>query len=126
MISVVILGAGNVGTHLVKAVQSADNLSLIQWFFRDPKAIKSPIKDVEFCHDLDRLKLADVYIIAVSDKAISDVSKQLPFENRLVVHTSGSIPMKQLDMKHRRGVFYPLQTFSLASEVGFSEVPFCI
>mgnify|MGYP006423044803 FL=1 len=126
MISVVILGAGNVGTHLVKAVQSADNLSLIQWFFRDPKTIKSPIKDVEFCHDLDRLKLADVYIIAVSDKAISDVSKQLPFENRLVVHTSGSIPMKQLDMKHRRGVFYPLQTFSLASEVGFSEVPFCI
>jgi predicted short-subunit dehydrogenase-like oxidoreductase (DUF2520 family) len=34
--------------------------------------------------------------------------------------------MKQLDMKHRRGVFYPLQTFSLTSEVAFSDVPFCI
>ena len=126
MISVVILGAGNVGTHLVKAVQAAENLSLVQWYCRDPKAIKLAIKDIELCHDFDRLKLADVYIIAVSDKAISDLSKQLPFENRLVVHTSGSIPMKQLDMKHRRGVFYPLQTFSLASEVAFSEVPFCI
>ena len=126
MISVVILGAGNVGTHLVKAVQAAENLNLIQWYCRDPKAIKLPVKDVEFCHDLERLKLADVYIIAVSDKAISELSKQLPFENRLVVHTSGSVAMKQLDMKHRRGVFYPLQTFSLTSEVSFSEVPFCI
>jgi predicted short-subunit dehydrogenase-like oxidoreductase (DUF2520 family) len=126
MISVVILGAGNVGTHLVKAVQTAENLNLIQWYFRDSKAIQLPIKDVELCHDLNRLKLADVYIIAVSDKAVSDLSKQLPFENRLVVHTSGSVAMKQLDMKHRRGVFYPLQTFSLTSDVAFSDVPFCI
>lgn len=126
MISVSILGAGNVGTHLMRAVQSAKNLNLVQWYSRNPKAVKFPIKDIEFCHDLERLKMADVYIIAVSDKAISDLSKQLPFENRLVVHTSGSIAMKHLDIKHRRGVFYPLQTFSLTSEVAFSEVPFCI
>jgi len=126
MISVSILGAGNVGTHLMRAVQSAKNLNLVQWYSRNPKAVKFPIKDIEFCHDLERLKMADVYIIAVSDKAISDLSKQLPFENRLVVHTSGSVAMKHLDIKHRRGVFYPLQTFSLTSEVAFSEVPFCI
>ena len=126
MISVVILGAGNVGTHLVKAIQAAENLNLIQWYFRDSKAIQLAINEVELCHDLNRLKLADVYIIAISDKAVSDLSKQLPFENRLVVHTSGSVAMKQLDMKHRRGVFYPLQTFSLTSDVAFSEVPFCI
>ena len=55
MISVVILGAGNVGTHLVKAVQNAKNLDLIQWYSRNPKAVKFPIKDIEFCDDLDRL-----------------------------------------------------------------------
>ncbi len=126
MISVVILGAGNVGTHLVKAVQASENLNLVQWYCRDPKTIKLPVKDVELCTNLEDLKMADVYIIAVSDKAVSDLSKQLPFENRLVVHTSGSVAMKHLDMKHRRGVFYPLQTFSLASEVAFSDVPFCI
>ena len=58
MISIVILGAGNVGTHLVKAVQAAENLSLIQWYCRDSKAIKLAIKDVELCHDLEHLKLA--------------------------------------------------------------------
>ena len=57
MISVVILGAGNVGTHLVKAIQAAENLNLIQWYFRDSKAIQFPIKDVELCHDLNRLKI---------------------------------------------------------------------
>ena len=126
MISVVILGAGNVGTHLVKAVQSAKNLNLVQWYCRDPKAIQCPVKSIELCHDVKNLKMADVYVIAVSDKAVSELSKQLPFENRLVVHTSGSVALKLLDMKHRRGVFYPLQTFSVNSELDFSEVPFCI
>ena len=126
MISVVILGAGNVGTHLVKAVQSAKNLNLVQWYCRDPKAIQWPVKSIELCHDVKDLKMADVYMIAVSDKAVSELSKQLPFENRLVVHTSGSVALKLLDMKHRRGVFYPLQTFSANSELDFSEVPFCI
>ena len=126
MISVIILGAGNVGTHLIKAIQAAKNLSLVQWYCRDPKGVKAPIKDVELCHDLKDLKIADVYIIAVSDKAVSELSKHLPFENRLVVHTSGNVAMKRLDMKHRRGVFYPLQTFSKSFELSFSEVPFCI
>ena len=126
MISVIILGAGNVGTHLVKAVRASKNLNLVQWYCRGPKAIKFPIKGIDLCHDLEQLKEADVYIIAVSDKAVSEVSKQLPFENRLVVHTSGSVAMKELDMKLRRGVFYPLQTFSATSELSFSEVPFCI
>jgi predicted short-subunit dehydrogenase-like oxidoreductase (DUF2520 family) len=126
MISVIILGAGNVGTHLVKAVRASKNLNLVQWYCRGPKAIKFPIKGIDLCHDLEQLKKADVYIIAVSDKAVSEVSKQLPFENRLVVHTSGSVAMKELDMKLRRGVFYPLQTFSKTSDLEFSEVPFCI
>ena len=126
MISVVILGTGNVGTHLVKAIQAAEHINLVQWYCRNPKAIKSEVNAVELCHDLEQLKLADVYIIAVSDKAISAISNQLPFENRLVVHTSGSVAMKQLDLKLRRGVFYPLQTFSATSELHFSDVPFCI
>jgi len=126
MISVVVIGAGNVGSHLVKAFQSAENINLVQWYSRDKKSIEAPTKEIELCHDLNNLKSADVYIIAVSDKAIEALSKQLPFKNRLVVHTSGSEALKKLDMKHKRGVFYPLQTFSKTSELDFSQVPFCI
>ena len=56
---------------------------------------------------------ADLYIIAVSDAAIEKVSTQLVFKNRLVVHTSGSIPLTILNPNNRKGVFYPLQTLSL-------------
>jgi predicted short-subunit dehydrogenase-like oxidoreductase (DUF2520 family) len=126
MISVVVIGAGNVGSHLVKAFQSAEKINLVQWYSRDKKSIGVPTKEIELCHDLKDLKNADVYIIAITDKAIEDLSKQLAFENRLVVHTSGSEALKKLDMKHKRGVFYPLQTFSKGTELDFSEVPFCI
>ena len=39
----------------------------------------------------------------------------LPFENRLVVHTSGTSALNSISEKQRRGVFYPLQTFSKES-----------
>src|SRR5690606_41672406 len=82
--------------------------------------------EVEITDDISSLKEADVYIIAVSDDAISGLSSELPFTNRLVVHTSGSVGVHELDKKHRRGVFYPLQTFSKEAQVNFKNVPICI
>ena len=76
--------------------------------------------------ELSQLQTVDVTIIAVSDNAIADVSKQLPFENQLVVHTSGSLSMEALDPKNRKGVFYPLQTFSKSKEVDFKVIPICL
>jgi predicted short-subunit dehydrogenase-like oxidoreductase (DUF2520 family) len=69
---------------------------------------------------------ADLYLVAVSDDAVSDVSKSLRFEDRLVAHTSGTLPMEAMDGKNRRAVFYPLQTFSRARRVDFSKVPVCL
>jgi predicted short-subunit dehydrogenase-like oxidoreductase (DUF2520 family) len=43
-----------------------------------------------------------------------------------VIHTSGSVAIKKLSDKNRKGVFYPLQTFSKDSEVDFSEIPICL
>jgi len=67
-----------------------------------------------------------VYVIAVSDDVISELSSRLPFEGRLVVHTSGSASVYDIDMKHKRGVLYPLQSFSKASDMDFANVPICI
>ncbi len=54
---------------------------------------------VEQCNNLSKLATADVYIMAVSDNHVESLSNQLPFENRLVVHTSGSVPMRHLNKK---------------------------
>jgi len=126
MISVVLIGAGNVAIHLYKAFNNAENIVVNQWYNRGLKPLQPFKNNVEITNDLSQLKNADIYIIAVSDDAISQLSSQLLFENRFVVHTSGSKSLHNLDKKHQRGVFYPLQTFSKNTELNFETVPFCI
>ena len=126
MISVVILGAGNVATYLFKAFNKAKNIKINQWYSRNLKSINPYKNKVGIIDDFTQLLNADVYIIAVSDDAISEVSNQLPFKNKLVVHTSGSISIRAINKKLKRGVFYPLQTFSKDSDMGFKNVPICI
>ncbi|WP_091424421.1 Rossmann-like and DUF2520 domain-containing protein [Formosa sp. Hel1_31_208] len=126
MISVVILGAGNVAHHLYKAFSASKAVKVKQWYNRHLKTIETFKNEVAITDNLSELTKADIYIIAVSDDAITDLSKRLPFEDRLVVHTSGSATAYDLDKKNRRGVFYPLQTFSKAADIDFSQVPICL
>jgi predicted short-subunit dehydrogenase-like oxidoreductase (DUF2520 family) len=126
MISVVIIGAGNVATHVFKAFNKTEQISVIQWYNRSLNALVSYKNQVDITDDLSQLKTADLYILAVSDDAIKPLSSQLPFENRLVVHTSGAVGIYDIDKKHKRGVFYPLQTFSKTAEIDFKNVPICI
>lgn len=126
MISIVILGAGNVATHLFKAFQTTKEVSVIQWYNRSLDTISSYKNTVDITDDLKALKDADVYILAVSDDVIAELSSKLPFENKLVVHTSGSVSVYDIDKKHKRGVLYPLQTFSKQTEMDFANVPICV
>ena len=126
MISVILLGAGNVATHLYKAFSNSETVSVKQWYNRTRSSISSYSNDVEITDSLEELKEADVYIIAVSDDSIAQLSTDLPFTNRFVVHTSGSVAMHDIDKKNQIGVFYPLQTFSKDADIDFSEVPICV
>jgi len=126
MISVIILGAGNVATHLHKAFKEADGVTVIQWYNRNLKSLQAHKNDVEIISDISKLKEADIYVLAVSDDAVVELSAKLPFKDRLVVHTSGSVNIHDMDKKNKRGVFYPLQTFSKDTEIDFTEIPICI
>lgn len=86
----------------------------------------SPFEDIPFTDDVSKIKEADIYIIGIPDDAISSFSSSLPFQNRLVVHTSGGVSMDALSNKNRRGIFYPLQTFSKQREIDFKNIPICI
>ncbi|MDP5081372.1 MAG: hypothetical protein NWP87_01860 [Winogradskyella sp.] len=126
MISVVLLGAGNVATHLYKAFSKAENVSVVQWYNRTRSTISPYANEVDITDRLDELKEADLYILAVSDDSIAQLSQDLPFKNRLIAHTSGSVAMHDLDKKNKIAVFYPLQTFSKDLDLDFTEVPICI
>ena len=123
MIKVVLIGSGNVAQHLIKAFAKSAIIDVIQVFSRQKEAVTSLLDSNKITDNFNDLAEADLYIIAVSDDAIATVSSQLPFENRLVVHTSGSVPLDALDNKNRKGSFYPLQTFSKKAEVDFSQIP---
>lgn len=126
MISVVVIGSGNVANHLILTFCENKSIDLVQVYSRKSTFFPDCLSNSKITHDLSHLVEADVYIIAVSDNAIAEVSSKLPFENKLVVHTSGSMPMEILDKKNHQGVFYPLQTFSKEKEIEFSKVPICI
>ena len=126
MITVTILGAGNVASHLYKAFKNAKDVTVKQWYNRTYSDISSYANEVDTIDDLSKLEDSDIYIMAVSDDSIASLSRALPFENRLVAHTSGSVSIHDLDKKNQRAVFYPLQTFSKDAELNFSEIPICI
>ena len=126
MITVTILGAGNVASHLYKAFKNDKDVTVKQWYNRTYSDISSYANEVNTIDDLSKLEDADIYIMAVSDDSIASLSRALPFENRLVAHTSGSVSIHDLDKTNQRAVFYPLQTFSKDAELNFSEIPICI
>ncbi|MFV5699283.1 Rossmann-like and DUF2520 domain-containing protein [Flavobacterium sp. ZT3R17] len=130
MIKVIIIGSGNVAQHLIAAFQDSQNLGseieLVQVFSRQPANLSLVLDYDKITDNWDTLVEADLYIIAVSDDAIAEVSSQLPFKNRLVVHTSGSVSLNTLNDNNRKGVFYPLQTFTKNKAVDFKSIPICL
>lgn len=126
MVSIVIIGSGNVAQHLITAFLQSNEVELVQVFSRQKEKVSHLISLDKIVSDYTEIKSADVYLLAVSDNVIAEVSEKLPFENRLVVHTSGSMPMEVLNIKNRRGVFYPLQTFTKNKSVDFKAIPICL
>ena len=125
MVSVVIVGTGNVAKHLFDAFQTSKKVKVSQvigrnksklQYFENRTATTSNFKDVIS---------SEVNIIAVSDDFISEVSSNFDKSDSLVVHTSGSVSMSELTTK-RKGVFYPLQTFTESQQVDFKSIPICI
>lgn len=130
MIKVAIIGSGNVAQHLIVAFQNSqtkdNSVELVQIFSRKREKLLHLINLDRITDDYEKLAEADVYIIAVPDDGIAAVVAQIPFKNRLVVHTSGSFPLSALNENNRRGVFYPLQTFSKNKTVDFTTIPICL
>jgi predicted short-subunit dehydrogenase-like oxidoreductase (DUF2520 family) len=126
MIKITLIGSGNVAQHLIKAFEKSEFIELTEVFSRKKETLENLLDSDKIITDFANLKKADLYIIAVTDDVINEVSKQIPFRDKLVVHTSGTSPIDDLDSKNRKGVFYPLQTFSKNKAVDFSVIPICL
>lgn len=112
-----VVGKGNVGTHLHRALSKANEVSLI-----DSRTLAGSPADSE------------VIIIAVNDAAIEETARRIneltreTYLSPIIVHTSGSVGIDILGKAgvERAGVFYPLQTFSRDMELDYSHIPLFI
>jgi predicted short-subunit dehydrogenase-like oxidoreductase (DUF2520 family) len=104
---IVVIGQGNVAWHLCR------------WL--------APIAEVIHVNSrsLEGLPAkADLYIISVSDGAIASVAQKLTNVDGVVVHTSGSSDIDTLPAEiKRRGVLYPMQTFTKGKELEYNTIP---
>ncbi|MBT8294770.1 MAG: DUF2520 domain-containing protein [Eudoraea sp.] len=126
MLSIVLIGTGNVAQQLHAAMSNNEEVKIVQVIGRNKKKL-TPFKNYpKTSTDYDNISDANIYIIAVNDDSISTVSQHFKNKSGLVLHTSGSMPLSVLPKSVRRGVFYPLQTISKDRNIDFSEVPICI
>ena len=130
--NIAIIGSGNVATALAKAY-AEKNINIVQVLSKNIKNAKKLVaqlasyQNISAISDFKKLtQHVDCVIIAVNDDAIAEVLNKLPFKDKLVVHTSGSVGLSVFKGVKKYGVFYPLQTFSNQNIKTLTDVPFCI
>ncbi len=127
--NIVIIGAGNVGSHLAVALHNK-GFTISQVAGRREASVIALAEKVNAPFTLsfeEVIKGRDLYIVALSDQAMNMILPKLPLSDELLVHTSGSVPMSLLSpYSDNVGVFYPLQTFTAQREMELNDVPFLI
>ncbi|HQV59955.1 MAG TPA: F420-dependent NADP oxidoreductase [Chitinophagaceae bacterium] len=110
---IVIIGSGNVAAVLGRKFKAAGH-TILQIYSRNAAAASELAYewDTESTnYKITINKNADIYIIAVSDDAIDDVTADLKLPGKIVVHTAASVPKEVLkNVTTHYGVFYPLQS----------------
>ena len=126
---IVFIGAGNLATHLSKALMEA-GFPVMQVYSRTQQSAytlgrRLGVSYTSNLKDVDRD--ADIYFFALKDSVLESVLRQLKLEKGVFVHTAGSLPMDFFSpFAYNYGVFYPLQTFSRDRDVDFSNIPVCV
>ncbi|RZK60640.1 MAG: DUF2520 domain-containing protein [Pedobacter sp.] len=126
---VVVIGAGNVATHLAKALYAA-NVQVTQVWSHHNENAKTLAAELnaKAIANLSEIDLAaDICLVAIKDDAIVEIANQLKDFKGLIAHTSGAVNLNVFECQFENyGVFYPLQTFSKSKEVDFKVIPLCL
>lgn len=125
---IILIGAGNLATHLGKAIFEAGH-DVVQVYSRTMQSASAlasqlgaqPVAAIDEVRDD-----ADVYIFSVKDSVLGELLPRVcrKSENQVFLHTAGSLPMSVFQgMALHYGVLYPMQTFSKQREVDFQSIP---
>ena len=128
---IVLIGAGDVATHVGCALYAAGHQIALVYSRTDESArlLADRIGAIPTSNIRDVVSDAEIYIISLKDDVVGDVIASLcpTREKALFVHTAGSLPMNIFVGKVQRyGVIYPMQTFSKKKSLDIHAVSFFI
>jgi predicted short-subunit dehydrogenase-like oxidoreductase (DUF2520 family) len=125
---IVIVGSGNVASVLGRLCKQNGH-QILQVISRNASHAKI-LADELNCEYADYggkiINHAELYLIAVADTALFDLNNSFSLENKLILHTAGSVSkdvLKNLSVNY--GVLYPLQ--SLRKEMEYAtDIPLLV
>jgi predicted short-subunit dehydrogenase-like oxidoreductase (DUF2520 family) len=126
---VVIVGAGNVASVLGRLIKKSKH-EILQVISRDVANARVLATELN-CAFADNSgvidKTADLYLIAVTDTAMSELDETYHLGDKLVVHTAGSVSKDVLkNITNRYGVLYPLQSLRKQNMDLHQDIPLLV
>lgn len=124
---ILIMGSGKVAQHMARAFCGAKQHQVMM-AARRTSVLENLSKELGFnCYEMgSELPSVDFIMIATNDTSIAEVSSQIKDPKVLVVHTSGSMGLNELEIPNPKAVFYPLQTFSNQQTLNYKRIPIFI
>ncbi len=117
------VGAGRLATNLALSLQEAGH-TVRQVWSRTEQSAQALARQLgcDWCTDIAQLRAdVDVLIFSVKDSALEALAGRVKTD-ALCLHTAGSMPLEALPQP-RRGVLYPMQTFSKERGADFRRIP---
>lgn len=127
--SITLIGSGNMAYCLGEALVNA-GYTIQEVNSRNKKTGKSLAKKLnsKFNESIQTINSqSSIYIICVSDQSIEDVVNNFPFNNKLILHTSGVTSTSIFENKFDNyGVIYPIQSLTSGIKYDWKNIPICI
>jgi predicted short-subunit dehydrogenase-like oxidoreductase (DUF2520 family) len=123
--NIAVIGSGNVSWHFACRLSENSAFSVTIYHLSPLSDHWSQVSNISFSNNHSIENNFDLIIIAVTDKAISEVISGYKFpDNAVITHTAGSVPLSVLNSFKNRGVIYPLQSLKKGLEV--DDIPVLI
>ena len=126
---VVIIGAGNVATVFGRLLINA-NHQVIEVNSRNAESAQLLANKLGCSFSKDPSKIdtsADIYIVAMSDFALNNINQNFALNDKIVVHTAGSVSKEVLNkVSTNYGVIYPLQSLRKENLELHQDIPLLI
>ena len=127
--AIFLIGSGNVATQLGRAFAKA-GFPISGVLGRNPVPGKTLAWELNCPFTTDCKAIPSetgIVISAIKDSAGVEVWKNCNFNDALVLHTAGSLPLSALEPFAKNcGVLYPLQSISKTRNLNFNKVPILI